>query len=737
MNTIESGTYKIRPAGCLLQTIGSNLIQDIYAAVIELVKNAYDADSPDVTISFLKKTDNDTYSVCIEDHGHGMSRNVVIKKWLVPSTNDKLIRKTSPRGRVMQGRKGVGRFASAILGDDLLLETITPNGEKTTAYIQWDLFTSAEYLDDVEILIETTHVSAPAGTKLTISGTKIFAEQWDDKQFNELIFELKKLKSPIPVNQIRKNAFPIFPTESNSKDEDVFDIFLTVTGFSESRDVENLEITPFPLFDLFDYRISGFVNASGNGELTYSMQKIKNASNDKINFCLPHETNCGNLYFDIRVYDRDKDAIDMLIKRGLTDECGNFMGKLEARRLLDRSNGIGVYRNGFRIRPLGDPGFDWLTLNASRVQEPARKIGCNQVIGCVFIESEEKSGLIENSARDGLKTNAAYEALKEVTHQVIQVLETRRYIYRKKAGLSRPVLKIERDFEKLFSFSDIKVRIRRKLKQRGVSDAATNEIIDILSESEAEKNKVADDIRMTVAIYQGQATLGKIINAVLHEGRKPLNYFKNQIPNLVYWTKSFLRSGDKGILDKLSPIISGVEENTSILAGLFSKLDPLAAGRRSSKKEICLPAEIKKCVSVFNSALTNAGITVVVNGGDDFKYLAWAQDIYAIFTNLIENSIYWIGQAKKEKKEIRIEIVVSNGVLQQIDYFDSGTGIEKGLIESKVIFEPDFSTKPNGTGLGLAIAGEAAERNNLQLSALDYDGGVHFCLEPILSQEGE
>ena len=729
MNSIETGTYRIRPAGRHLQTIGSDLIQDVYAAIIELVKNAYDADSPDVIISFFKNANGEKYSVCVEDHGHGMSRDVVIQKWLVPSTNDKMSRKTSPQGRIMQGRKGVGRFASAILGNDLLLETTTPDGETTTACIQWDLFSTAEYLDDVEILIETTQTNAPSGTKLTINGTKEFVDQWKDAQFKQLIFELKKLKSPIPIDQI--NNLDELPLRSRVQKKDSFDILLTIKGFSDEYVFDHSDIQPFPLFNLYDYRISGTIDASGIGSLRYSTQKIKNASTETIKFDLHGKTNCGSLYYDIRVYDRDKDAIDMLIRRGLTDDQGRFVGKLEARRLLDISNGIGVYRNGFRIRPLGDPGFDWLTLNALRIQEPVRKIGCNQVIGCVFVESEEKSGLVENTARDGLKDNTSFDALKKVTHQVIQLLETRRYLYRKKAGLSRPVLKIERDFEKLFSFSDIKDRIRKELKRKGVDDTIASGIIDIISDSETEKNKTADEIRKIVAIYQGQATLGKIINVVLHEGRRPLNYFKNQIPNFSHWVNSFLRSKDIAILDKLSPILVGIEDNSSFLVKLFSRLDPLAAGKRAPKTKFVLFDEIKKCSTIFDSVLAKAKINLVINGDRDFQFYGWPQDIYSIFTNLIDNSIYWISQANKEKKEIRIEVFVANGELQYIDYHDTGTGIDTALIESNVIFEPDFSTKPNGTGLGLAIAGESAERNNLLLSALECDTGAYFRFESI------
>ena len=734
MKTVESGTYKIRPAGCHLQTIGSNLIQDIYAAVIELVKNAYDADSPDVIITFSKKVNDNKYSVCIEDHGHGMSRDVVIKKWLVPSTNDKLTRKNSPLGRIMQGRKGVGRYASAILGNDLLLETTTESGEKTTVYMEWALFAQAEYLDDVEILIETTQTTAPKGTKLTITGDEAFVREWNETQFEKLVWELKKLKSPIPKEQIAK-YFPLTVNNNYPSDLDRFDIFLTITGFSPKYDTEKKEIVPFPLFELYDYRIAGFVDASGNCELTYSMQKIKNAGIEKIFLKLPEDTLCGKLYFDIRVYDRDKDAIDMLIKRGLKDENNHYLGKLEARNLLNISNGIGVYRSGFRIRPLGDAGYDWLTLDARRVQEPARCIGSNQVIGCVVIDSEEASGLIENSARDGFKENGAYSALKKISQRVIQELETRRYAYRKKVGSSRPALKIEREFEKLFSFSDIKERIKKKLKQRQANNETITEVIEILSSSEQEKNKIADDIRNAVAIYQGQATLGKIINVVLHEGRKPLNYFKNQIKNLTFWLQKFLVTHDEKILEQLNPMVAGFEKNTVHLAEIFSRIDPLAAGRRTAKKDLTIYDEIIGCYKVFENTLLGNDISFSVVGDKNIRCLAWRQDIYSIFTNLIDNSIYWLKQTNPPNKLIEINIVATNGNLEYIDYRDNGPGIDEQLIESNVIFEPDFSTKPDGTGLGLAIAGEAAERNNFKLSAIYNANGASFRLEPILQKE--
>ena len=472
----EGGTYKIRPAGRHILTIGRDLIQDVYAAVVELVKNAYDADSPSVDINFTANPDHSGYSITITDHGHGMSRDTVINKWMVPSTRDKLDRRTSPSGRIMQGRKGVGRYAASILGKDLFLETVTAEGKKTTVYVEWSNFEDAQYLDDVDILIETAEVSESSGTQLTMRGDSELLADWNKKQFDSLQFELKKLISPVSsILDYRYN-------------HDEFRISLMVNGFPDVEDVAEA-IEPFPIFDLFDYKIAGKINADGKGALTYSSQKARNTADESIQFDAGAPTDCGELDIDIRVYDRDKDAIDSLIGRGLKDESGNYVGKLQARQLLNESNGIGVYRNGFRIRPLGDPEFDWLKLNEQRVQNPSRKIGSNQAMGYVQIQSDEQSGLIEKSARDGLRENAAFSQLKEITKKVIAELEARRFDYRMKAGLSRSAIKVERDLERIFLFDELKRDVSERLTGSGIDQRTSDKIIDIISREEEDRMK--------------------------------------------------------------------------------------------------------------------------------------------------------------------------------------------------------------------------------------------------------
>ncbi len=715
----DESVFSIRPAGRHILTIGRDLIQDPYAAVVELVKNAFDADSEYVLLDFSATCDAKKYRIVISDGGHGMSRQDVVERWLVPSTDDKLKRKESPKGRVLQGRKGVGRFAASILGDDLLLETTTESGETTSVFVLWETFERAHYLDEVELLIDTEKTKRQPGTILTITGGEEGFDEWDEAQFRRLKYELRKLTPPTAA------------VSGVELKQEKFNIKLRVLGFDGVQDIEET-IESFPILEFYDYMISGFVNENGVGTLKYSTQKIENASDEvfPVDFSGLFEKSCGTLHFDIRVYDRDKDDIEQIIKRGLKDKEGNYLGNLAARQLLNFNNGVGVYRNRFRVRPLGDAQFDWLRLNQQRIQNPSRKIGSNQVIGFVHIEAEEKSSLVEKSARDGLKENAAYKRLIELTQNVIAELEKRRFALRRSLELGKPKSRVEKQIRRLFSDDHIRVDITQRLKHSGIDEEVTKEISDILSRDIAEKNKAAESIRQIVAVYQGQATLGKIVNVVLHEGRRPLNFFKNQVPNLEYWGKAFEGDPTPENLVKIMPIAQELAHNADVFVQLFSRLDPLAAGKRSDPRPFKLTEILNGTLKVFENTMSELGVQTVLEGPEDYEFFGWKQDFYAIFTNLIDNSLYWMSEKNTAHPNITIRFDVDEGKLVFIDYRDNGPGIDKTLIESEVIFDPEFSTKRDGTGLGLAIAGEAASRNELELNVLESDVGAYFRLQP-------
>ena len=154
------------PTGRLIMSIGKDLIKDLPAALVELVKNSYDADASYVKITYLKNKSE--LKIIVEDDGHGMSKDTVLNTWMVPSTDYKLKKKNSPKGRVYQGRKGIGRYAVSLLGNKLELITIK-NGLKTIAYFDWNEFNSEKKLREIPIIITTSETPDNMGTKLVIT----------------------------------------------------------------------------------------------------------------------------------------------------------------------------------------------------------------------------------------------------------------------------------------------------------------------------------------------------------------------------------------------------------------------------------------------------------------------------------------------------------------------------------------------------------------------------------------
>lgn len=707
------GHYKFRPSARLIHTIGDQIIKDVYASIVELVKNAYDADATKVDLKFINMSDSKNASISISDNGHGMNFEIVTTEWMMPATTDKADRKESPNGRNLQGRKGIGRFAASILGDKLWLETTDKEAITTSAKIDWSLFKKGEYLDEISIPIESRYTGKNSGTTLLIKPEEKVT-LWTEQVYRTLMVELKKLISPL------------------KKQEDfVIWVELKNTGIDKFNNIHE-KIEPFPLIDLFDYRLHGKIDENGNVDIIYENQVEKNIPTEQIKFKVSTALGkyCGPVELDFRVFDRDPEAIDNLIMRGLKDPfTGRFLEKKEARLLLNESNGISVYRDNFRIRPYGDAGYDWLELDKARVQNPSRCIGVDQIIGMVNIASEEVSHLEEKSARDGLRENSSYFILVSILKGCLAKLEERRFAFRKKTGRGRRSVKIEKELDALFDFRKLTKTVRGELERSHVSEKVVEKVEDVISQTQTEKAKVLSEIKETIAIYQGQATLGKIIMVLMHEGRKPLKYLREQSHFIALWILDLKEKYTTTLLDRIIDRMEDTKKEAILIIELFNKLDPLAAKKRGQKRNVNIYKVVKKTGILFENELATAKIEFVNEVEENLSFLGWEQDLYVALTNLVDNSLYWLMEThKKEKKQIRISSDVEGDMIF-LEYKDNGPGIEKKNIESEIIFEPGFSTKPEGTGLGLAIAGEAIERNDGKLKAIYDPNGAYFRLE--------
>lgn len=734
-------TYKIRPAARLIHTIGSDLIGDSYAALVELVKNSYDADASkvDIVFKFTEIDNENALAISIKDDGHGMDFDTVVNKWLVPATNDKLKRKVSKKGsRVLQGRKGIGRFAASILGQEMTLSTVDEIGEKSEAVIDWRIFKTDEFLENIELLIEKKETNESSGTEiLIIAKDEKYQEIVIDDNGNEKVIE--KTDSKLSywnrdslvqlINELRKL---ISPFEESTEDEFKINLSFENSPFTEID--EKFTIDTYPIIKYYDYRIFGTISDNGIASLVFEnninpealqkeeiTQKFKLSSNNKY---------CGEIKVDFRVFDREPDAIENLINKGLINPVSKkYMGKNEARRLLNEVYGVNVYKNNFRIRPYGNGGVDWLDLDKDRIQNFTLKISNNQIVGFVTIQSEEKSGLEEKSARDGLKENEYYFGLKELAQMALFELETRRLAYRIKSEKSRgKKTKVQDTINTLFSLTEVKTSIGKKLSEFEIDKKTIDEIDNILTKEEAKKAELKEEIEKTIAIYQGQATLGKIVNFILHEGRKPLQFFNSETKVMERYLKFYRATNDEEHLNELTKSINGFKINSKFISTLFKRLSPLAKQKREKKSNFSVLRVINESLDIFKLSIEEVNIDVDIIGDEKVEIFGWSEDLYIALTNLIENSIYWLGISKTDEKKITIEVIQNNDSVI-IDYEDTGPGLTDLEIESGAIFEPGYSKKIDGTGLGLAIAGEASDRLNGELLARKSNNGVNFQIE--------
>ena len=139
----NKGSFVFKPRARIIKTIGEELISNDNVAVVELVKNSYDAKSPIVEITFKgnvkerqegknirKYIDKTNSSIVILDQGAGMDFNIIKSAWMEPATNFKKKNENQDKNRKFTGEKGIGRFASAKLASRLELITKKRDAKK-------------------------------------------------------------------------------------------------------------------------------------------------------------------------------------------------------------------------------------------------------------------------------------------------------------------------------------------------------------------------------------------------------------------------------------------------------------------------------------------------------------------------------------------------------------------------------------------------------------------------------
>ncbi|KQI63872.1 hypothetical protein Y864_07270, partial [Campylobacter jejuni CVM 41908] len=325
---------------------------------------------------------------------------------------------------------------------------------------------------------------------------------------------------------------------------------------------------------------------------------------------------------------------------------------------IKQYSGVGIYRNLFRIRPYGDYDFDWLGLNARRVNNPTMSISNNQIAGFVSIESENKSNLIEKSDREGLKENENYNNLKNILLQVLSEVEKRRCEFRKNTKRGRVVANNIKDtIRDVFSFDDVNNKISVILHKANIDAHIIEKVQFELKQEEIKKNNDLKNIEEVLAMYEAHAALGKLVLYVLHEGRKPMQIIGLKLNNLKKSLQRFIKTKDESIEQNIKKYNEDSLSQLEKLSNLFKRLDPLMITRSSRRKEVNLYQNALNNYELFKEILKRENIDFEIQCENKELFIYGRdEDLYIIYSNLIENSLYWFQATKQMQKKITISI---------------------------------------------------------------------------------
>lgn len=705
---------RLRPRARIMRTLGDELISSEVVAVIELVKNAYDADATRVLVRFSEALDAGSGGIDVIDDGHGMSTETVEQAWLEPATPyRRRDRRSESLQRQVLGEKGIGRFAVSRLADELELVTRRTGSDiETSVLFDWSLFDDDDaYLEDIEFLLEEGTPSeitsggaidrlwpdgqAPAGhlEHGTLLRMTRLRTPWNEDRFADLRNGLSRLVSPFLFEQQRTR-------------EDGFSIELDVPAFPHiSGVVEPPETIRNP-----HYWMHARIEADASFTATIRLRGAPDAltKTGVLSGFTDRAPASGAFEVELRVWDRDSTSIAELAGQGHTTSA-------QVRRDLNDAAGVSVYRDGFRVLPYGQAGNDWLSLDSRRVNNPTLRLSNNQVVGYVLISRETNPELRDQTNREGLIDNQALTDLRDELRKVISQLETERYRVR-----PREEPKPQPRPGGLFAGFDL-AAVRAHVTERYPGDTRLGQLLGEAQENLDEGVERAQEI---VSRYRRLATLGELIDKVLHDGRAPLGKIGNE-------ATLALRDIDRGEIPSENMVMSlqrrfaRVLQQRDVLAAVFKRIEPFGGRRRGRPTPRELEQIIADSVAVLDGEIQADGVQVQLPESHT-TVTADETELQQVFVNLLRNSLHWLREVPKQDRRVRIAISRDDDGVHVL-FSDSGPGVDDAVRDR--IFDPYFSTAENGVGLGLSIAGEIVEEYyDGRLSLLD-DGplpGANF-----------
>ena len=666
----------------VLAHLGEDLIKDESIALLELVKNSYDAGATKCVVDFNFDIFGSLIEISISDNGSGMSLDTIENIWLVIGTDNKKNRLISHRqGRLPLGEKGIGRLGVHKLGNDIKLYSKHSDENEVYVSIDWSKLAESKDIDDFKIdygySSDSHFFDKQTGTKIIVRNLK---GEWNRRKLRSVFRDLTTLNSPFSeksdsfevVVSSNSNVFSGLPNLEAIKNAGLYYGHCTLEGSIITE--FSYEFKPWNVLDKIKSRSLTALDEYEkvlihNVEVeTETGKVVKREKRLDLN-----EYNIGRVQFDVIMYEKDSSVFSLLNveKKGLND-------------YLKENSGIRVYRDNMRVFDYGEPGNDWLSIDKRRLNRSGGSISNSLLLGSVMLDRISSYGLREKTNREGFIEDEAYFAFVDAISYVMDLFIQQRNqdrmnlmsIYKTGKNVTEPVIG---------ELSEVISIVKEKVPEENDQ----HQILTYLYRIESQYNEVRDTL-----IHS--ASIGINLGGAIHELEKQMAALKS--------------CAEAGNIFKVKEIIPVLE---TIIANYSSMM------LKTEIQKLNVSQIVGKVIEYNRFRFQDHAIRLFSNYRkvELMAKLSKTETISAL-TNLVDNSIYWVCRSRVEDRMIYLYITDSfrEGFVT-VAVCDNGPGFK---IAPELAVRAFVSGKPlnAGMGFGLYITHETMKQLNGHMDIL-------------------
>lgn len=733
---MEKMNYKMASRATIL--LGRESVSRVDGAMIELIKNTYDADASLCYICFDAQND----VIYIIDNGTGMTKGIIENHWMMIGTDNKRLEYRSSKKRIKSGEKGIGRFALDRLGSKCTMYTKSESEKLIRWYTDWSSFevpgktleqveAEFEYLDGsimdffpptILHCIETANsknakeFSISTGTILKISGLR---DNWSNSQIEKTI---KSIGFIIPPGE--QTSFSIFVQndlkssgyELNNDVTDDFDYRIEATFDGnmfrvtvERRELDfsilPMSVLAHPRFKDFPYRPEDLREGIYTKELTIP-ELLRNTNTEYIKTV----SELGNFSF---VY--------MFMKASVREDGRgvNYYRSIgrNRKKWLDEYAGIKIYRDNFVVRPYGDKtsnSFDWLGLDARKGINPVAAsdkseqwhVNNSQGQGTVSISRINNSAILDKSSREGIIENEHFFALCDALRSMIGIIEKdRSYIARTIRLYTEEQEEREKAKQEAKDIARSMLEDEKKQKKQSDETGSTPPSDDTYKLAKAVKffEEEVEELISEIRLLRALATNGLITTSMVHD----LKGLNAMLVSRVETLKTAIKMSNTSLVERH---LHDMSINDEFLRSWINVITAQSNRdkRRRLKKDLSFV--INNCISMLSPILVRKKVEVDLSIDiNKFERRIFEADFDSIIYNLIINSVESFEHSRCADRKIAISTEAYEDEYK-IHYSDNGAGLSEAFsAEPYKIFDYGTTSKYDnegnqlGTGLGMYI----------------------------------